>query len=253
MSILAAPGLAADAPRLEFGTVLGRVFTTWFQHLPGVVLVATVVYAPIVLWFLLPWLGVATPDLGVVESSRFTMVILSIPIVHTCAGGVATGIDDALSGRRAGLGGLLGPAVARAPAALAAALALLVVLALGFVMLVIPAIFASMAFAVTAPAAAVERLGPVRALRRSAELTRDHRALVFGVMFVVNVVGRVMDKLTTAIQAAVEGSSPVLGYLTAQLLVAGMMSLSAVALAVLYHDLRARERVDTEPLAEVFE
>lgn len=66
------------------------------------------------------------------------------------------------------------------PALFAAALLVALGIALGFMLLVIPGLILMVAWSVTTPALVVERLGPVEAIGRSRELTRDYRWPIFG-------------------------------------------------------------------------
>lgn len=60
---------------------------------------------------------------------------------------------------------------------------------LAMVLLFIPGLMLMTAWAMALPAASVERLGPVAALRRSMALTRGARWQVFGVILLVGIVG----------------------------------------------------------------
>ncbi len=50
---------------------------------------------------------------------------------------------------------------------------------IGEILLVVPGIILSMVWAVTGPVAALEQLGPIESLRRSADLTRNRRGAIF--------------------------------------------------------------------------
>jgi hypothetical protein len=53
----------------------------------------------------------------------------------------------------------------------------------GFLLLIVPGVILSLMLAVCVPAAVVERLGPVEALKRSSELTKGHKGLIFMTYF----------------------------------------------------------------------
>ncbi len=55
----------------------------------------------------------------------------------------------------------------------------------GFVLLIVPAVMLAVLWSVAAPALAVENLGVIAALRRSAALTAGHRWRIFGLMVLV--------------------------------------------------------------------
>jgi hypothetical protein len=56
---------------------------------------------------------------------------------------------------------------------------------IGFLLLIVPGIMASVAFSATLPSCVVEKLGPVAAMARSLELTRGQRWRLFGLFLVM--------------------------------------------------------------------
>lgn len=115
---------------------------------------------------------------------------------------------------------------------------------LGFVALILPGIFLSLRWSVVAQSAAVEHDGWLSALRRSRVLTADHYGHIFGLSFVVwaLTVGLRLGVTRVASGGASGAPSVTLGIAVDTVLA----SFSALTLAVLYFDLRAREG---EPLA----
>jgi hypothetical protein len=147
------------------------------------------------------------------------------------------------------------------------AIAFLVTLgvAIGFLLLIVPGIILAVRWSVAVPACVVENLGPLAAMRRSAELTRGHRWKIFLVYilfviitFVVSLIvgllaGLVVGALTVAtgtdsVTIAVTGG--VFGLIGTALYAA----YENIVVSMVYHDLRvAKEGVDTDQIAAVFD
>lgn len=155
-----------------------------------------------------------------------------------------------LRGERVGVGAMLSRGLARWPAAMGFTVLLYILLCIGAVMLVFPAVvFLVMAF-VALPACVVERAGPFRSLSRSIDLTEGYRWKVLVILLATLVV-------TIGGAFAIER---LLGQIsTASLLVRFVwqslaLSLDAVLSAATYLDLRiAKEGGEVERLAAVFD
>jgi hypothetical protein len=123
---------------------------------------------------------------------------------------------------------------------------------LAALMLVIPgAIVLTMLF-VAMPACVVEKLGPLKSMRRSAQLTKGHRWAIFGIWIATTlawgIVQSVLDKLFIYVGGA--ALWPVVWLAWSTLLGA----FYAILVVVTYHDLRvAKEGVNTDQIAAVFD
>ncbi len=125
------------------------------------------------------------------------------------------------------------------PVVAAAAIASSLGIALGFLALIIPGVLLLLRWAVVAQAAAVEHEGWLPALGRSRVLTRGHYRHVLGLLLIT---GLVNLGVTAGARAVPLGStsgaaSVALGTASATI----TASLSALTLALLYFDLRARQ------------
>jgi hypothetical protein len=105
-------------------------------------------------------------------------------------------------------------------------------------------------WAVVIPACVVEGLGPIASMGRSADLTKGCRWKVFGVMLLAALllmVGLVLQVVLGMLSQAV---ASIYGWL---LLVAWIAYWNCMTIMV-YHDLRvAKEGVDTEQIAAIFD
>jgi hypothetical protein len=114
-----------------------------------------------------------------------------------------------------------------------------ILIALGFLALIIPGVILSLMWAVVAQTAAIDNEGWMGALGRSRKLTAGHYLHVFGLQLTVGLltglVGFVAGVSTTGNAA---GAASVLAGILVYTILA---SFTALALAILYFDLRARE------------
>jgi hypothetical protein len=115
-----------------------------------------------------------------------------------------------------------------------------ILIALGFVALIVPGIILSLRWSVVAQTAAVDHEGWLPALRRSRALTAGHYWHVFRVLLAIGFLTFLIAVITGA---AVGGgrSTSVASVLIGIVVYTIIASFEALALAVLYFDLRARE------------
>jgi uncharacterized membrane protein len=123
---------------------------------------------------------------------------------------------------------------------------------LGFILLIVPGLILLTMWFVSTPACVVERLGPIRSLGRSSELTKGHRWKIFGLMLVLLLISMVVTPVIEYSFAAIGGTMLVL---IASLLWNGVWgAFYAISVVVTYHDLRvAKEGIDIEQIAAVFD
>ena len=122
----------------------------------------------------------------------------------------------------------------------------------GFILLIIPGVILIVMWWVAAPACVLERLGPIRSLERSGDLTRGNRWRIFAVILVIwlgsTFVGSIVGVVPTLMQLPIVAA--VLQYLWNTLTTAYHL----IATVVAYHELRfAREGIDTSSIASVFD
>jgi uncharacterized protein (DUF697 family) len=124
------------------------------------------------------------------------------------------------------------------PVVIAAVIASTLGIALGFVALIVPGILLTLRWSVVAQAAAVDHEGWIPALRRSGELTRENYGHIFGLLVVTGLVnaGIVFGVRVIPLGSTAGAASVAMG-IAAHTITA---SFSALTLALLYFDLRAR-------------
>lgn len=132
------------------------------------------------------------------------------------------------------------------------ALIVAVVTSVGFMLFVVPGVILALVLWVAAPAVVVERSG-LRALSRSAELTRGFKGQIFGLALILALFQFVALSVTSFVSSSITTNS-LLGWTMAQAVWVVLTGIWATAVAVTYHDLRVlREGVDTRTVSRVFE
>jgi uncharacterized membrane protein len=120
------------------------------------------------------------------------------------------------------------------------------------ILLLIPALVVLCIYAVASPACAVEGLGPIKSMARSAFLTKGNRWRIFGLV-VLLYVGLALVSEPIAFLARHFGGRLV-GVIVVMPVEGVVGGFSAVAIGVLYAQLRAaREGVAGEHIARVFD
>ncbi len=129
------------------------------------------------------------------------------------------------------------------------ALLLWLIFGVAKLLLVIPYFIARTILFVTLPVAVLEEAGPAQALSRSSDLTRGHRWALFGYTIVIWVLG-ILAGWVIHILLGILGLGDIATMVTAALIAA----FDAVAVTVIYHDLRqGKDGLDAQVVAKVFE
>jgi hypothetical protein len=133
-------------------------------------------------------------------------------------------------------------------------LAILTTLAvsLGYLALIVPGLILNTMWFVATPACVVERLGPIRSMGRSRNLTRGHRWKIVGLILLLFLISLIVGP-TLSVALGVMGGRALT--LLGTLIWDGVWgAFLAIAGTVAYHDLRvAKEGIDTHQIAAVFD
>ena len=189
---------------------------------------------------------------GVDFSATILGSLLGIAILMVAHAAIYFSVSQEISGRPFSIGQSINAALRQSPALIAVVLLTWLYAMFAALLLVVPAIIVFCIYAVASPACVVERIGPIKAMSRSAFLTKGNRWRVFGLMILLFLVTRLLSQLIIILAKLAGGlvfslavSAPIEG------IVGGF---SAVAIAVLYAQLRiAREGVDIDHIAAVFD
>ena len=128
----------------------------------------------------------------------------------------------------------------------------------GLLLLLIPGVLFMLMFWLAVPVAAIEREYPLKALKRSAELTKGHRGKLFGLFLLWILAGVVLGAIVGGASFAFSPDlvlNPANPFTTPSNWINwGFGVIFAVSVAVTYYDLRLlKEDMDSEAVAEVFD
>ena len=197
------------------GDVLGKGFSTYFKNLPAFLLMAVIVYSPLLLYGL-----VADNPLeaGSLDDLATKMIIFAavmglggaiLSLIMTSA--VTYAVVEELNGRHSPIGKSLSVGLARMLPTLAVGIVAGLCMLLGFIALVIPGLIVMCMLYVAVPASVVERPGIGGALSRSAFLTKGHRWGIFGIIIIIGVLSGVVGYVleTALVETATIGGTKV--------------------------------------------
>ncbi|MCY3813609.1 MAG: hypothetical protein OXH15_17590 [Gammaproteobacteria bacterium] len=257
-----------DVKAFSVVDIVKTTLAVYFNNLPAFLPLSLIVLAPTFLIVLLPESSsfndppvLPDPDADPVAAYEamfpYYIVIVREGLVGMLCGfllhaALAYGVVRHLRGAHAGFVASLVQFAGYAVAVLAVAVIVTMATSIGFLMLIVPGVWLTMVLWVALPALVVERSG-LRAIARSAELTRGFRFPIFGLALILVaaqvVVGGAADWIVTAVL-----SDAFLSWCAMQFVVVVMSGIYATAVAVTYHDLRIlKEGADTRSVATVLE
>jgi hypothetical protein len=265
-------GMASAPPaqaKVDVGRVLGRGFEALKANFPGFFAVALLLAGlPAFLIQYLTLSGVRTMDPAFMLSPAFWGGVIGGVCAAVLAGALLQGVLVRstilyLSGRDADLGASILFGLRLLLPIIGVTICVGVLVALGFILLVVPGVMIYCALIVSIPALLEERRGVFGSISRSRELTRGSRWQVFLLLVIFWIFSAIISGILGAVTGATIGLSPGAGMPTMpDPILAGAVnaiasSLStviiAVVLAALYVELReVKEGATPNDLAGVF-
>lgn len=249
----------APAPRFEIGRVISRmvgVITRNFlvlamlslllSGLPSfLVALATQIRLPV--------------DLDVRSGEISALPLFNLLIAALLQAALIHGTVSDLNGRKPTFEDCLSTAIREVLPLIGISICTTIAVVFGLVFLIVPGVILALAFCVSAPACVVERLGVFAAMRRSRELTRNHRGALL-LLFVLYWVGLgVLTAVTAPLFALGALMSAGMADLSASLVVRPVLQaagalIGAAGVASIYFELRTiKEGVGVEALAAAFD
>ncbi|MCY4057919.1 MAG: hypothetical protein OXG44_07945 [Gammaproteobacteria bacterium] len=259
-----------DVTAFSVGDIIRTSFAVYFSNLPAFLPLSLIVFLPAYAVVLLPDssslndppiipVPSETQDPGALfdEFVPFYVVLMRETFmgwlcVFWLEAALAFGVVRHLRGGHAGFMESFIQFVRRIVPASVVAVIVAVVTSVGFMLFIVPGVVLTMILWVAAPAVVVER-GGLRALSRSAELTRGFKGQIFGLALILGVFQFVAAIIAGTVSTAITTNS-LLAWTMAQAVGLVLSGIWATAVAVTYHDLRVlREGVDTRTVSRVFE
>lgn len=242
------------------GSVISRSFSIYFGNFVPFTLTAMLLISPATIIGLFIGFGdldSSTASVLSVGNGAANFVLGSI-----IAGALVYAAFEAIKGNSPSIGGTISQGLRAAIAVIIVSILMGLLIGAGFVLLIIPGVFALVVLAVTVPATVVEKPGIIAAMERSKQLTKGYRWQILGVFvlyaIIISVVTGAMGALIafSVMSSGAEVSSGlILGAAAIDWVLTGVMAaLNATLIAVMYHDLRTvKEGVGIEELAAVFD
>ena len=230
------------------GQVLSRTFSVLSRNLLPFCVVTAIAYLPNLLIF---EGGTPGEPQGRMLAFVFIGLIVSLVLSALSQAIVLFGAFEDMRGRPVDMIASLKVGLGRFLPVIGVALLVGLLTGLAAILLVFPAFIVMTMLFVAMPVCVVERLGSVKSLGRSSDLTKGHRWKIFGLWLIVI--------LVTLIGSAILGG---IGYATGAIvgdllkLIWGALAgaFNAIMAVVAYHDLRVvKEGVDTDRIASVFD
>jgi hypothetical protein len=175
------------------GTILGKGFGLFFKNAPAFLLIALIVYLPLLAYGILadPFSG----NRSVEDLQRSLLLYLAIftggglLLQNLTIAAVTYGVVEQLNGRHASIGKCLAVGARRMLPTLAVTIVVALCIVAGVLALVVGALVVYCVLYVAVPASVIEQNGVGRALSRSAFLTKGHRWGIFGLVLVLGIFG----------------------------------------------------------------
>ena len=250
------------------GDALGQGFGIWFRNFPAFMVLAVLVYAPLIAYTAFVASGTLTEESAELSTYHLVSGLAQLPLNLLVGAAVLYGAIQQLCGQPARILASIGVGLRRllpvlgvgVLSSLAVGVWLLVGLVPGVDLLLplalVPCLILACMFYVAVPAAVIERPGLLGALRRSRQLTEGYKGRVLWVILALGILTLLVAQLLLGMfEVGLMSDHQIkvsmwLG-LAADIALA---SLTASVNAVVYRDLRAvHDGTTAEDLARVFE
>ena len=260
MTDITAQSFAAPANAINVGDVFTRARQIFVARWGTYLGIMAIGYAPFLIAVAVAtfaathpdaFRGIERPVAYVAISAGIVFGILGAFCLFVAPAAIYFGVTQQLLGRSFSFGDCFGAGFRRSPAFFACAFLIALLVMLGFVLLIAPGLIAYCVYAVALPACMAERIGPIKAMSRSAFLTKGNRWRVFGILFLLYIIGAIFQQTVASGAAAAAGAFSLVIAMPVNIVVEAF---KAVVVAVLYYHLRvAREGIDIEQIAKVFD
>ena len=250
--------VVAENDEFRVGEVLSKSISTLMKNVVPMGTTAIIFYSPLLIFelFFLYQLSVSDVDRDKIESIYMASnIILWIFLTFLITAALAYGTLQELRGNRVSTGDCLRRGLATVFPVLGVAFLESLGIILGTVAFVLPGVILMAMWWVAIPVAVIERPGIIESLKRSAALTKGHRWGIFGLVFLLNTLDKIVGKVTDNLYEIATTLSEVLAITVLLFLVSTVLAaVSAVTAAVGYYHLRAeKEGIGVDDIVSVFD
>jgi len=262
--------IAAGSARFEIGRVVRRLIDVVGKNRTSFLVLSAVLTSPYVLFsfynvanlygYIQPQ-SLAVPGvLTTLVASAVAGLAIYIVFASQLQAAITHGMMVSLNGGKASFAECLAAGIRNALPLTATVLLAALAIGVGFVVLIVPGAILALMFSIVTPVRVTEHTGVLQTLSRSAELTKNHRASIFGLVVVFWVVAIIVG-LTLRVFAGL----PLVGVggtRASMMLFVGLNGIfrvffnlvGAAGVASVYYELRlVKEGVGPEQIAAIFE
>jgi hypothetical protein len=237
------------------GNVLGKSFGIWFRNLIPFALLSAAVHVPLLVYvyFVMSGLEQSADLERTFLIYSIVSFVLSMALGYVASGAIIYGVVAEMRGAHASFGDCVGVGIRRLLPVIGVGILMTLCIMGGFILLIVPGVIITCMLFVSVAAAVCERPGLFGALRRSRELTRGYKLQIFGMMFVLGLLGWAVGAITQKVWTPQTLDDVKLHAYVAIGFDVVLGALNAVVAAVTYALLRQeKEGTDTDELARVF-
>ena len=234
--------------QFNFGAVISQSISVFIANLVPFTVVSLLLLLPLLVFNLLV---VGAPTGGYSGGSLLAIVIQMI-LSQLLAATISFAAFQYMRGQQVGIGECLSRGLSLILPVTGVAILAGLITGIGFLLLVVPGVIAAVMLWVAIPVAVVEHPGVIDSLKRSADLTKGYRWVIFGILLVIGIVLVVVTMILSFILLSAAGFT--VYSIGVWVLQAIFGAFSATAAAVGYYFLRsAKEGVDIGDIAKVFD
>ena len=218
---------------LDIGSVLSRSFSVYSRRFVSLTSIGCLAMLPVILVTLISLPSLAEPAV------YWSLALFQIMIAFLVQAAITFATVFSLHGRPTTMLDSLAGGLARLFPVIGVSFLGAAAVVCGLLLFVVPGLMVAVAIAVVIPVTVLEKHSVVEALKRSLELTKGFRWQVFGVMLLVGIIGGLFSAVMELVFEPLATGDTVGLYISIVVLLQAIPTvLSAVAIAVVYDDLR---------------
>lgn len=232
--------------------LLHRSFTIFRSGIVSFLTLTLIFYSPVILLRIFAATG---------DSGGLLVVVAIILLIPVASAALVYGVFQGLRGQPTTIGQCVALAASRGPSIIALAILSSAVSMVGYLMCILPGLFAFCGLFLAGPVLVVEKTEPVQAMRRSWALTDGYKMTIFLLAFAVGVLqlgSKLLVDLAFGVSTFDLSQPPPDGYGLYGAVIDGISivatAFNGIAAGVAYHDIRAwREGSAGEDLSAAFD
>lgn len=242
------PSRPAFRGTFESGKILSETLSIYFSNFFPFLLLTALALSPMFAALFLVVSAAATQDPNAAITSLGLLLLSGVACWQLATASITYGVFQQMRGADASIGDCLSKGLSSLLSVIGVVFVQTLGILLGLIACIAPGVILALRWTVSIPVAVEERPGVFETLRRSSSLTDGYRGAIFGVLFVINFLTNIVDRIL-----GVAVKEPMITLtISAGVIVLGI-GLTATATAVMYYRLRSiKESIDVDQIASVF-